>query len=377
MTLGDRLAVLRKGALQQVGTPRDLYERPVNLFVAGFIGSPPMNLVPAQVESDALRTPFGVVPFDSGRLPASFDDDHVIVGLRPEQFRDPAALDEEQRRSSATFKAHVDVIEWLGDEQLIYVPFEAPERIARQLTELGRELDVENPRTQLTVQLSADTNVAEGTDIELAVDRRDLHLFDPAQRSTPDARAAAAGRIAGSRGRRRTSHDEPSKRCAEACAQTRARARDGDGARDREHDRLGHLPAPVLACRNGRTGVARRVGAHRRRRDVPRPRVRHARTRLPADGRPVRLRPEGVRRPDGLLDRVELLDRALGRQRRDRDCLRRLPLGLLGRRVHPVDGDDARDRPRLGHDAREPRRRAAGRASPARDRGDQVRARCS
>ena len=194
MTLGDRLAVLRKGALQQVGTPRDLYERPVNLFVAGFIGSPPMNLVPAEVESDALRTPFGVVPFDSGRLPASFDDDHVIVGLRPEQFRLPAALDEEQRRSSATFKAHVDVIEWLGDEQLLYVPFEAPERIARQLVELGRELDVENPRTQLTIQLSADTDIAEGTDIELAVDRRDLHLFDPATgaRLTPEPLPQAA-----------------------------------------------------------------------------------------------------------------------------------------------------------------------------------------
>ena len=180
MTLGDRLAVLRKGALQQVGTPKDLYERPVNLFVAGFIGSPPMNLVPAGVESDALRTPFGELPFDSGRLPASFDGDHLIVGLRPEQFHDPAALDEEHRRSAMRFRAHVDVIEWLGDEQLLYVPFEAPEHVARQLVELGRELDLENPRTQLIVELTADASVREGTDIELAVDPDDLHLFDPA-----------------------------------------------------------------------------------------------------------------------------------------------------------------------------------------------------
>ena len=180
MTLGDRLAVLRKGALQQVGSPKDLYERPVNLFVAGFIGSPPMNLVPAEVESDALRTPFGDVPFDSGRLPASFDGDHLIAGIRPEQFHDPAALDEEHRRSAMRFKAHVDVIEWLGDEQLLYVPFEAPEHVARQLVELGRELDLENPRTQLIVQLTADASVREGTDIELAVDPDDLHLFDPA-----------------------------------------------------------------------------------------------------------------------------------------------------------------------------------------------------
>jgi multiple sugar transport system ATP-binding protein len=180
MTLGDRLAVLRKGALQQVGSPRDLYERPVNLFVAGFIGSPPMNLVPAGIEADTLRTPFGDVPFDSGRLPASFDGDHLIVGLRPEQFHDPATLDEEQRRSAMSFRAHVDVIEWLGDEQLLYVPFEAPEHIARQLVELGRELDLENPRTQLIVQLTADAGVGEGTEIELAVDPDDMHLFDPA-----------------------------------------------------------------------------------------------------------------------------------------------------------------------------------------------------
>jgi multiple sugar transport system ATP-binding protein len=180
MTLGDRLAVLRKGALQQVGSPRDLYERPVNLFVAGFIGSPPMNLVPAGIEADTLRTPFGDVPFDSGRLPASFDGDHLIVGLRPEQFHDPATLDEEHRRSAMSFRAHVDVIEWLGDEQLIYVPFEAPEHIARQLVELGRELDLENPRTQLIVQLTAEASVREGSDIELAVDPDDMHLFDPA-----------------------------------------------------------------------------------------------------------------------------------------------------------------------------------------------------
>jgi multiple sugar transport system ATP-binding protein len=180
MTLGDRLAVLRKGGLQQVGTPKDLYERPVNLFVAGFIGSPPMNLVPAEVESNALRTPFGDVPFDSGRLPASFDGDHLIVGIRPEQFHDPAKLDEEHRRSAMSFRAHVDVIEWLGDEQLLYVPFEAPEHVAHQLVELGRELDLENPRTQLIVQFTAEASVGEGADIELAVDPDDLHLFDPA-----------------------------------------------------------------------------------------------------------------------------------------------------------------------------------------------------
>ena len=180
MTLGDRLAILRRGALQQVGTPKDLYERPVNLFVAGFIGSPPMNFIPAGVEADHLRTPFGDVPFDPRRLPAGFSGDRLIAGLRPEEFHDPTLLDDDRRRSTVTFKAHVDVIEWLGDEQLLYVPFEAPEDVSEQLAELGRELDAEMTRTQLTVKLGVDSNVAEASEIELAFDPRDLHLFDPA-----------------------------------------------------------------------------------------------------------------------------------------------------------------------------------------------------
>jgi multiple sugar transport system ATP-binding protein len=194
MTLGDRLAILRQGALQQVGTPKDLYERPVNLFVAGFIGSPPMNFIPAGVEADHLRTPFGDVPFDPRRLPDSFSGDRLIAGVRPEEFHDPALLDDDKRRSTVTFKAHVDVIEWLGDEQLLYVPFEAPEDVTEQLTELGRELDAEMTRTQLTVKLGVDSNVAEASDIELAFDPRDLHLFDPATGAsvTPERASQAA-----------------------------------------------------------------------------------------------------------------------------------------------------------------------------------------
>ena len=140
MTLGDRLALLRKGALQQVGTPRELYERPVNLFVAGFIGSPPMNFLPAERRRRrSLRTPFGDVPFDTARLAGEVDDedDLIVVGIRPEQFHDPARLDDDERRGSVTFRARVDVIEWLGDEQLLYVPYEAPERVQQQLAELA------------------------------------------------------------------------------------------------------------------------------------------------------------------------------------------------------------------------------------------------
>jgi multiple sugar transport system ATP-binding protein len=180
ITLGDRVVVLRRGTLQQVGTPRELYQSPANLFVAGFIGAPPMNLLPAEILPDRLRLPFGDIPFDTARLPASLaGKDLIIAGIRPEHVEDVRLLDDEHRRRGVTFKAPVDVLEWLGDEQVAYLPFEAPERIRRQLTELQRELDTDSDRTQLIVKLDEASDVREGDEIELWFDPRNLHLFDP------------------------------------------------------------------------------------------------------------------------------------------------------------------------------------------------------
>jgi multiple sugar transport system ATP-binding protein len=174
------VAILRRGKFEQVATPRELYQSPTNLFVAGFIGSPPMNLLPAEIHPDRLRLPFGDVPFDAALLPASLaEHDLIIVGIRPEQLADVTLLDDEQRGRGVTFKAHVDVLEWLGDEQVAYLPFEAPERIHRQLTELQQELDSESEQTQLIVKLDAASQAREGDEIQLWFDPRDLHLFDP------------------------------------------------------------------------------------------------------------------------------------------------------------------------------------------------------
>jgi multiple sugar transport system ATP-binding protein len=179
MTLGDRLAVLRKGKLLQVGSPRELYDRPVNLFVAGFIGSPPMNFLPAAVHADHLETPLAMIPFDARRLPKGIGRaDHLVAGIRPDHVRLAATLDANRRRSSVSFKARVDVVEWLGDEQLVYVPFEAPEQIEQLLTELARELDSQDPKTQLIAKLGAESAVTEGGEIELALDPGELLLFD-------------------------------------------------------------------------------------------------------------------------------------------------------------------------------------------------------
>jgi multiple sugar transport system ATP-binding protein len=179
MTLGDRVAVLRKGLLQQVATPRGLYEQPVNLFVAGFIGSPPMNFMPATLDGSRLQLPFVTVD-----LPPAFADhvkghDLLIAGVRPEHFEDASLVDTAKRGRGATFEADVDVIEWLGNEQYAYIPFEAPPEIAKQLADLERELDSEQIRTQLVVSLDPATVIREGQRAKLWVDIERMHLFEP------------------------------------------------------------------------------------------------------------------------------------------------------------------------------------------------------
>lgn len=102
MTLGDRVAVLRKGVLQQVASPRALYEHPVNLFVAGFIGSPPVNFVPGEVKGDRLSLPFAEVGVPAAVRDRVRDGSLVIVGIRPEHFEDASVLEESRADTGVT-----------------------------------------------------------------------------------------------------------------------------------------------------------------------------------------------------------------------------------------------------------------------------------
>jgi multiple sugar transport system ATP-binding protein len=180
MTLGDRIAVLRRGLMQQVGTPHDLYDNPANLFVAGFIGSPPMNFVPGRLVGGQLETPFGTHPVKSERMRRVGDRDVVILGIRPELFEDASLISAEKRDRGLTFNTTVDVTEWLGSELFAYVPYEAPADVSKQLKELARELDSEQMRTQLVVSLDATSGIRSGSHAELWFDTERVHLFDPA-----------------------------------------------------------------------------------------------------------------------------------------------------------------------------------------------------
>ncbi len=180
MTLGDRVAVLRRGVLQQVDVPRELYEQPINLFVAGFLGSPPMNFMPAGVEGATLHLPIGDIKLTREMADEVQGHDILIAGARPEHFEDAAQLDDARRSQGLTFEAHVDVIEWLGSEQYAYIPFEAPEEVRVPLQELASDLDMEQVRTQLVVNLDAESRVTEGENATLWLDPSRMHLFDPA-----------------------------------------------------------------------------------------------------------------------------------------------------------------------------------------------------
>jgi multiple sugar transport system ATP-binding protein len=193
MTLGDRVCVLRKGKIQQVASPRELYEQPVNLFVAGFIGSPPMNFLPATPEGNRLKTPFGDVEIEASRASKLAGHDLLLVGIRPEYFEDASLVDEAKRPLGSTFSARVDVTEWLGDSQFAYIPYEAPESIQTKLRELSRELDSEELRTQAIVSIDSTSRIREGRDAEFWLDSRKVHVFDPetGENLTRDAEAGA------------------------------------------------------------------------------------------------------------------------------------------------------------------------------------------
>ena len=173
MTLGDRVAVLRRGVLQQVASPRVLYDEPANLFVAGFIGSPPMNLVAATVERGRLQLPFVTAELPPDLRDAVGDRQLLVVGIRPEAFEDPA-----HASPGATFAARVDVTEWLGNQQYAYVPYDAPSGGGR-LTELARELGSERLGAQLVVAIDLRRRLDSGATLQLRVDPRRMHLFDP------------------------------------------------------------------------------------------------------------------------------------------------------------------------------------------------------
>jgi multiple sugar transport system ATP-binding protein len=194
MTLGQRVAVLRGGVLQQVDTPQNLFHRPVNLFVAAFIGSPAMNLVEARIEHGVLHFAGFEVPVAPGS-PLADETRQVILGIRPTDFEHAAVAEPHLPRITV----RPDVIEDLGAEVHVVFTIDAPKvdteavRAASDLAKGDEGRLFADDRAVCTAVLDARRGVTPAADLELAIDHQRLHYFDP---PTGEALATRARAVA-------------------------------------------------------------------------------------------------------------------------------------------------------------------------------------
>jgi multiple sugar transport system ATP-binding protein len=195
MTLGDRVAVMRQGVIQQTGPPQELYEDPVNLFVAGFIGSPAMNFLPAHVDGDTLK-----LPIVDAKLPESVrsrvEGERVIVGIRPEHFED-ASLVGDRRDQGAVFRTKIDVVESMGSELYAHFSLERQGIESDELRELAEEsgsAELRGEDDTVIARLDPASRVRQGQESELWLDVSKLHFFDldSGRSLTTDARQPEA-----------------------------------------------------------------------------------------------------------------------------------------------------------------------------------------
>ncbi len=184
MTLGDRVAVMRSGVLQQVGAPAELYNNPKNLFVAGFMGSPAMNFMPGELRDGAVQTPLGEIRLpEEGRARTGSASGTVIVGVRPESFEDASVVSREVSDRGMTFKAKIELVESLGAEEYAYFEVEGIKVDSDELNELAVDSGAhEVPSSaveQVVARVAAESQIKRGQEADLWLDTTKLHFFDP------------------------------------------------------------------------------------------------------------------------------------------------------------------------------------------------------
>jgi multiple sugar transport system ATP-binding protein len=182
MTLGDRVAVMRAGVLQQVATPQELYDNPANLFVAGFIGSPAMNFMPAHVEGDVVKLPMVDAPLPRDVLDRLGGNDGLIAGIRPESFED-SALVGDKKHEGVVFRAKVELVESLGSELYVHFSVDSKGVESDELRELAEDAgmgDVPGGGAgDVVARLDAASKARQGQELELWLDTSKLHFFKP------------------------------------------------------------------------------------------------------------------------------------------------------------------------------------------------------
>jgi multiple sugar transport system ATP-binding protein len=192
MTMGDRVAVMRKGELQQVASPQELYDHPVNLFVGGFIGSPSMNMLEATLDSSngSMVVNLGAqsLTLDDQTLAAhpelkSFEGRDVIVGIRPEDIED--AEQSQGARADTRLRGKVELREALGSEIMVHLSVDARAAATDDVRELAEDVGVpkagadSEANATIVGRYTPRSRVKVGDDVEAVVDTRNLHFFDP------------------------------------------------------------------------------------------------------------------------------------------------------------------------------------------------------
>ena len=187
MTMGDRVAVIRKGELQQIDTPREIYLYPKNIFVAGFIGSPSMNFVYADVKISGKKAELSFAgetincDGESAKKLEKMDGEQIVLGIRPEAFEDSIYAKDSEYSESIDIK--VTLLEQLGSDSYIHfykdikpVQTEAIEEI---LADEGEDISVLGDETKFIARINPNSTVKEGEEIKLSIDSSKLHFFDP------------------------------------------------------------------------------------------------------------------------------------------------------------------------------------------------------
>src|SRR5210317_1493101 len=186
MTMGDRVAVIRKGVLQQIDTPREIYLYPKNIFVAGFIGSPAMNFVYANINVSEKETKltFGdsnIVSSDAPKSLSDFNGKEIVLGIRPEAFEDSVYANDKE--FTEQININVSLLEQLGSDTYIHfykdIPPVQTKAIEEILADEGEDLSALGTETKFIARINPNSTVEEGQKINLALDPTKLHYFDP------------------------------------------------------------------------------------------------------------------------------------------------------------------------------------------------------
>lgn len=179
LSTADRVAVMHQGYIHQVGTPRDLYERPADMFVAGYLGSPPMNLVPAFPMGRQLVMPLATMLIDDDLLERIGERGVVVAGIRPEHCYDASGGGGQTVTDRVEFTTRIDDVEWRGSSQFAYLGYDIAPEVEDLLNEVEDLLEFDLFQNFLVAELAPESTLRPGMSIRVVIPRQRVHVFDP------------------------------------------------------------------------------------------------------------------------------------------------------------------------------------------------------